>query len=109
MYGTAILLRIRAQERRIARGKDDMMATIDLDTLRARIRSMDFEPGTPEQVALWREDFAESRANLAIEDMPLDAEDDAMFAMMLDEGVSPAMMVTLIHGLYQPGANQLAA
>jgi len=29
--------------------------------------------------------------------------------MMLDEGVSPAMMVTLIHGLYQPGANQLAA
>jgi len=86
-----------------------MMATIDLDTLRARIRSMDFEPGTPEQVALWREDFSESRANLAIEDMPLDAEDDAMFAMMLDEGVSPAMMVTLIHGLYQPGANQLAA
>lgn len=109
MYGTAIVLRIRAQARSIAREKADMMATIDLDTLRARIRSMDFEPGTPEQVALWCEDFAESRANLAIEDMPLDAEDDAMFAIMLDEDVSPAMMVTLIHGLYQPRANQFAA
>lgn len=85
------------------------MASIDLDTLRARIRSMDFERGTPEQVALWREDFAESQANLAIEDIPLDAEDDAMFAMMLDEGVPPSMMVTLLHGLYQPGSNQIAA
>jgi len=85
------------------------MASIDLETLRSRIRSMDFERGTPEQVAVWREDLAESQANLAIEDMPLDAEDDAMFAMMLDEGVSPSMMVTLLYGLYQPGSHQIAA
>lgn len=85
------------------------MAPIDLGTLRTRIRSMDFERGTPEQIAVWREDFAESQANLAIEDMPLDAEDDAMFAMMLDEGVPPAVMVTVLHGLYQPGSNQIAA
>lgn len=85
------------------------MASINLETFRTRIRSMDFERGTPEQVAVWREDLAESQANLAIEDMPLDAEDDAMFAMMLDEGVSPSMMVTLLHGLYQPGSNQIAA
>ena len=30
---------------------------------------MTFERGTPEQVALWREDVAEARANLVIEDM----------------------------------------
>ncbi len=85
------------------------MASIDLETLRSRIRSMDFERGTPEQIAVWREDLAESQANLAIEDMPLDAEDDAIFAMMLDEGVSPSMMVTVLHGLYQPGSHQIAA
>lgn len=37
------------------------MAQINLDTLRERIRSMDFERGTPEQIALWREDVAEAR------------------------------------------------
>ena len=85
------------------------MAPIDLDTLRTRIRAMDFERGTPEQIALWREDFAESQANLAIEDMPLDADDDALFGMMLDEGVPPSAMVALIDSIYRPGANQLAA
>jgi len=85
------------------------MAPIDIDTLRARIRAMDFERGTPEQIGQWREDFEDSRANLAIEDMPLDDEDDAMFAMMLEEGVPPSMMVTLIDSIYRPGAKQLAA
>ena len=47
--------------------------------------------------------------NLAIEDMPLDVEDDALFAMMLDEGVPPSMMVAVIDGLYRPGTSQLAA
>ena len=85
------------------------MAPIDIDTLRSRIRAMDFERGTPEQVDQWREDFEDSRANLAIEDMPLDAEDDALFAMMIEEGVPPAIMVKLIDDLYRPGTNQLAA
>lgn len=85
------------------------MAPIDIDTLRARIRAMDFERGTPQQVDQWREDFEDQRVNLAIEDMPLDAEDDALFAMMVEEGVPPSMMVTLIDSLYRPGTNQLAA
>lgn len=85
------------------------MANIDLEALRNDIRAMDYERGTPEQVAEWREDMAESKANLAIEDMPLDAEDDAMFDMMLDEGVSPSMMVTVLNSLYAPGAKQIAA
>lgn len=82
---------------------------LDIDTLRARIRAMDFERGTPQQVDQWREDYEDQRVNLAIEDMPLDAEDGALFAMMLDEGVPPSMMVAVIDGIYRPGTSQLAA
>ncbi|SUK07024.1 Uncharacterised protein [Sphingomonas paucimobilis] len=71
------------------------MAQIDLETLRERIRQMDFERGSPEQVALWREDVAEARANLVIEDMTPTIDEDAMFSMMLDEGVPPALMPRL--------------
>lgn len=85
------------------------MAQIDIDALRTRIRAMDFERGTPEQVDQWREDFEDQRVSLAIEDMPLDAEDDTLFTMMLDEGVPPAMMVAVIDGIYRPGTSQLAA
>jgi hypothetical protein len=85
------------------------MAQIDLEALRERIRQMDFERGSPEQVALWREDVAESRANLAIEDMMPTTEEDAMFAMMLDEGVPPALMPSIILELYKPGTHQIAA
>ena len=85
------------------------MAQIDLATLRERIRQMDFQRGTPEQIALWREDVAEARANLAIEDMTPTIDEDAMFAMMLDEGVPPAVMPSIILSLYQPGTHQIAA
>ena len=85
------------------------MTQIDLDMLRERIRSMDFQRGTPEQVALWREDVAEARANLVIEDMTPSGDEDAMFAMMLDEGVPPSLMPSIILGLYKPGTDQIAA
>jgi len=85
------------------------MAQIDIETLRERIRLMDFERGTPEQVALWREDVAEARANLDIEDMTPTPDEDAMFAMMLDEGVPPAVMPSIILGFYKPGSRQIAA
>jgi hypothetical protein len=85
------------------------MADIDLETLRGRIRSLSFERGTLEQIALWREDVAESRANLVIEDMTPTGDEDAMFALMLDEGVPPALMPSIILDLYKPGSSQLAA
>lgn len=85
------------------------MAQIDLEKLRERVRQMDFERGSPEQVALWREDVAEARANLVIEDMTPTGDEDAMFAMMLDEGVPPPLMASIILGLYQPGTRQIAA
>lgn len=85
------------------------MVQIDIETLRERIRLMDFERGTPEQIALWREDVAEARANLDIEDMTPTPDEDAMFAMMLDEGVPPAVMPSIILSLYKPGSRQIAA
>lgn len=85
------------------------MAQINVDTLRDRIRQMDYVRGTPEQIAAWREDVAESRANLVIEDMTPTEEEDAMFAMMLDEGVPPALMPSIILDLYKPGTRQIAA
>jgi hypothetical protein len=88
---------------------DDVMAHIDLEALRGRIRSMAFERGTPEQIALWRDDVSESRANLVIEDMTPTEDEDAMFAMMLDEGVPPAVMPSIILDLYKSGTSQIAA
>ena len=85
------------------------MADIDLETLRSRIRSMSFERGTPDQIVLWREDVAESRANLVIEDMTPTEAEDAMFELMLEEGVPPALMPSLILDLYKPGNRKIAA
>ncbi len=85
------------------------MTQIELDTLRERIRAMDFERGTPEQVALWREDVEDARANLVIEDMTPTANEDEMFAMMLEEGVPPALMPSIILSLYKTGTHQIAA
>lgn len=80
------------------------MVTIDVEALRTQVRAMDYLRGTPDEVALWREDMAESRANLAIEDMILSADEEAMFAMMLDEGLPPALMPSVILTLYGQGA-----
>ncbi|WP_426261801.1 hypothetical protein [Sphingomonas sp. DC1100-1] len=79
------------------------MTALDLDALREHVRSTGYPRATPDQVALWREDMEESRANLAIEGMDLDAEDEALFAMLLEEGLSPAAMVEVIRSLYRPG------
>ncbi|AXB80712.1 hypothetical protein [Novosphingobium sp. P6W] len=61
------------------------MVPIDVEALRAQVRAMDYLRGTPDEVTQWRENMAESRANLAIEDMILSADENATFAMMLVE------------------------
>ncbi|MEO7469755.1 MAG: hypothetical protein ABIV36_22325 [Sphingobium limneticum] len=81
------------------------MVPIDVEALRTQIRAMDYVRGTLDEVALWHEDMAESRANLAIEDMILSPDEEAMFAMMLDEGLPPALMPSVILTLYGQGAN----
>ncbi|WP_333953341.1 hypothetical protein [Sphingomonas aerolata] len=63
------------------------MSDFDIETIRAQVRAMNFVRGTPAEIAMWHEDMADSRANLVIEDMIPTPNDDAFFAMMLDEGV----------------------
>ena len=67
------------------------MSDFDIGTIRRQIRAMDFTRGTSAEVTLWRDDMAESRANLAIEDMIPTPNEDAFFDMLLDEGVSPPL------------------
>ena len=68
------------------------MVHFDIEAVRAEVRAMEFVRGTPAEVAMWREDMAESRANLVIEDMIPTPNDDAFFDMLLGEGVSPPLV-----------------
>ncbi|RMB51386.1 hypothetical protein C8J44_3649 [Sphingomonas sp. PP-CE-3A-406] len=77
------------------------MGNVELTEMQRQIRSMKFERGTPDQIALWRDDLAEARANLVIEGLAPTSDDDEMFAMMLEEGVPPRLMPTLILQLYR--------
>lgn len=58
------------------------MNKLDIETIRAQVRALDFTRGTPTEAALWREDDADARANLAIEGMALDADEHALFDML---------------------------
>jgi len=78
------------------------MAVIDMEALRAQVRAMNYVRGTPDEVAQWREDDEDSRANLVIEGMTPTADEDAMFAMLRDEGVPPSLASSIILGLYGP-------
>ena len=82
------------------------MSNVDLAEMRRQIRSMTFERGTPDEIALWRDDLAEARANLVIEGLAPTPDDDEMFAMMLEEGVPPRLMSTLILQLYWQGGHR---
>ena len=77
------------------------MGSVDLIEMRTKIRSMTFARGTPDQITLWRDDLAEARANLVIEGLAPTLDDDEMFAMMLEEGVPPRLMPTLILQIYR--------
>jgi hypothetical protein len=45
---------------------------------------------------MWREDMAEPRANLVIEDMIPTPNEDAFFDMLLGEGVSPPLVSQIL-------------
>ena len=76
------------------------MAHLNIDAVRAEVRALDFVRGTPVEAAMWREDDADSRANLAIEGMDLNAEDEALFDMLRDEAVHPPLATQIILKLY---------
>ena len=72
------------------------MALMDIEAIRAEVRALEFERGSPADVADWREADAESRANLAIEDMALSADDEALFDMLRDEAVPPPLATQIL-------------
>lgn len=69
---------------------------LDIDTLRREVRALDYVRGTPAEDAMWREDDEDSRANLAIEGMALDADDDALFDLLRDERVPPPLATAIV-------------
>ena len=72
------------------------MSDFDIEAVRAEVRAMNFVRGTLVEVAMWREDMAESRANLVIEDMIPTPNDDAFFEMMLVEAVPPPLATQIL-------------
>ena len=70
--------------------------TFDLDAIRREVRALDFERGTPADVAEWREADAESRANLAIEGMALETDEHMLFDMLRDEAVPPPLATQIL-------------
>lgn len=72
------------------------MAELDIEAIRREVRALDFVRGTPADLAEWREADAESRANLAIEGMALSADDEALFEMLREEAVPPALATQII-------------
>lgn len=72
------------------------MADFDVEAIRAQIRQMDFVRGTPAEADMWREDDADSRANLAIEGMALETDEHALFDMLRDEAVPPPLATQIL-------------
>jgi hypothetical protein len=72
------------------------MTMFDVEEIRAQVRTLDFTRGTAAEIAMWREDDADSRANLAIENMTLDPQEDALFDMLREEAVPPPLATAIV-------------
>ena len=72
------------------------MALLDIKAIREEIRALDFVRGSPAEHAMWREDDEDSRANLAIEGMALEPDEEALFDMLRDEAVPPALATQIV-------------
>ena len=72
------------------------MAPLNIEAIRTQVRALDFVRGTPAEIAMWREDDADSRANLAIEGMALDADEHALFDMLREEAVPPPLATAIV-------------
>lgn len=72
------------------------MTRLDVEAIRAQVRALDFVAGTPAEMVMWRDDDAESRANLAIEGMALTPDEDALFDMLREEAVPPPLATAIV-------------
>lgn len=86
------------------------MALLDVEAIRREIRALDFVRGTPAEVTMWRNDDADSRANLAIEGMAMETDEHLLFDMLRDEAVPPPLATQIILRLLgHPDANPALA
>lgn len=58
------------------------MALLDIEAIRGEVGALDFKRGTPAEIAMWRDDDEDSRANLAIEGMALETDEHLLFDML---------------------------
>lgn len=72
------------------------MSTLDVEAIRAEVRALDYERGSSADAAMWREEDADARANLAIEGMALTPDDDALFDMLRGEAVPPPLATAIV-------------
>lgn len=72
------------------------MADFDIEAIRAEVRAMDFVRGLPDELVEWRKAHEDSRHNLVIEDMIPTPNEDAFFAMMLEEAVPPNLIPQIL-------------
>ncbi|EZP70178.1 hypothetical protein BV97_05502 [Novosphingobium resinovorum] len=72
------------------------MTRLDVEGIRTQVRALNFTRGTPAEISMWRDDDADSRANLAIEGMALEGDEDALFDMLRDEGVPPPLATRIV-------------
>lgn len=86
------------------------MSELNIEAIRAEIRALRFRRGSLAEVAMWREDDANARANLAIEGMALDSDDAALFDMLRDEAVPPPLASAILLKLHDhPDADPVLA
>ena len=76
------------------------MDRLNIEAIRAEVRALDFVRGSSADAEAWRDDDADARANLAIENMALEPDEDALFDMLRDEAVPPPLATQIILKLH---------
>lgn len=86
------------------------MTQLDVEAIRRQVRALDFVRGTSAEVAMWRDDDAESRANLAIEGLALEPDEVGLFDMLRNEAVPPTLATQIVLKLLgHPDADAMLA
>ena len=75
----------------------------DIEAIRAQVRAVEFVRGSADEVAQWRLDEQESRANLAVDGIILGANEAALFDMLIEEAVPPSLVSQIVAGLVRSG------
>ena len=86
------------------------MTQLDVEAIRRQVRALDFVRGTSAEVAMWRDDDADSRANLVIEGLALEPDEVGLFDMLRDEAVPPPLATQIVLKLLgHPDADAMLA